>query len=849
MKEGTQMNKMRRLVSALLAVCLIVVMVPVSVSAASSGTCGDDLTWTLSDDGVLTISSTGPMNDYESWGDNRAPWYNSRSAIKSVVIEDGVTSIGNYAFHNCSALTSITIPDSVTSIGQYAFDSCRALTSVTIPDSVTSIGDYAFYECARLASVTIPNGVTSIGNSVFAYCEALTSITIPDSVTSIGNSAFYYCPSLTSITIPNSVTSIGYSAFSCCRALTSVTIPASVTSLGNCVFGYCNALTAIYVDENNAAYSSDSLGVLFSKNKTELVQVPGGYQGHYSVPDSVISIGDSAFYNCYALTSVTIPDSVTSIGNSAFKECYRLTNVTIPDSVTSIGNSAFAYCEALTSVTISDSVTSIGEAVFKSCSALASITIPDSVTSIGDSAFYSCHALTNVTIGNSVTSIGTNAFVYCFALTSVIIPDSVSSIDTGAFYMAGLTHVHIGNGVTAIGEYAFAYCETLTSVTIPDSVTSIGEAAFSGCESLASVTIPDSVTSIGDYAFSDCESLASVTIPDSVTSIGEYTFGSCTALTEITFLGNAPSIDSVAFNGVTATAYYPANDATWTTDVMQNYGGTLTWVPYEVNPEAPTVKIGNVASSGKVKLNWNAVEGATEYQIYRATAKDGLYKLIKTATSTTFVNTSAKAGTTYYYYVVAVDADGNASDESNIVSRTCDLAQPVISVSNVASTGKVKISWNAVDGATGYIICTYDADGNRIKAVTVSKTSVIHNSGEAGVAYTYKVRAKCAVDSASSAYSDAKTRMCDLPQPTVSIALSSNKPKVSWDKVSGAVEYKVYRATSKDGSYSLVKTTTSLNWKDTTAASGKTYYYKVVAVADHSSANSAYSSVVSIKSK
>ena len=369
---------------------------------------------------------------------------------------------------------------------------------------------------------------------------------------------------------------------------------------------------------------------------------------------------------------------------------------------------------------------------------------------------------------------------------------------------------------------------------------------------MASLTIGNSVTNIGPRAFSDCSALTSITFPASVTFIDSNAFEGCAAVTEVTFLGNAPSIESSAFDGVTATAYYPANDATWTSDVMRNYSGTITWIPYgaeEVQPDAPTVKIGNVASSGKVKVTWDKVEGAVEYQIYRATAKDGPYKLIKTATSTTFVNTSAKAGTTYYYYVVAVDADGNVSENSNIVSRTCDLAQPVISVSNVASTGKVKISWNAVDGATGYIICTYDADGNRIKAATVSKTSVIHNSGEAGVAYTYKVRAKCAVDSASSAYSDAKTRMCDLPQPTVSIALSSNKPKVSWNKVSGAVEYKVYRATSKDGSYSLVKTTTSLNWKDTTAASGKTYYYKVVAVCSNTSGNSAYSSIVSIKSK
>ena len=272
-----------------------------------------NLTWKLDADGTLTISGTGAMKDYDS---DDSPATQKKDSVKKVVIEDDVTSIGDYAFWNCSNLTSITIPDSVTIIGNSAFNACSSLTSLTIPNSVTSIGNSAFNACSSLTSLTIPNSVTSIEFAAFYACSSLTSLTIPNSVTSIGDSAFNACSSLTSLTIPNSVTSIGEGAFYACSSLTSITIPNSVTS-----------------------------------------------------------IGEGAFYACSSLTSITIPDSVTRIGDYAFKNCSNLTSITIPDSVTSIGNSAFYGCSGLTSITIPDSVTSIGYDVFKNCSNLTTISL------------------------------------------------------------------------------------------------------------------------------------------------------------------------------------------------------------------------------------------------------------------------------------------------------------------------------------------------------------------------------------------------------------------------------------------------------------------------------------------
>ena len=502
-----------------------------SVSAADSdivasgkfGIYGDNLTWELDSEGTLTISGEGDMDVWEY--SSRVAWSSYDSDIVSVVIEDGVTSIGNYAFYDCESLTSITIPDSVTNIGCGAFFNCVGLTSITIPYSVTSIGASAFEYCTSLTSIIIPDSVTSIGYSVFYSCESLTSITIPDSVTSIGDLAFSYCYSLTSITIPDSVTSIGDRAFAYCGDLTSVIIPDSVTAIGDEAFYYCKSLTSIIL------------------------------------PDGVTSIGDRAFYWCDSLTSITIPDSVTSIGDSAFSCCYSLTDInvnsknkyyasedgvlfnkdksvlilypkgktvkeySILDSVTTIGNDAFFNCLSLTSIIITDSVTTIGDNAFSYCYGLTSVTISDSVTTIGDYAFSDCESLTSITIPNSVTTIGKNVFSYCIGLTSITIPDSVTTIGYGAFSgCLSLTSITIPDSVTTIGYGAFSDCYDLTSITIPDSVTTIGSDAFSYCIGLTSITIPDSVVVIGDGAFSYCDNLTSVTIENPECDINDETY-------------------------------------------------------------------------------------------------------------------------------------------------------------------------------------------------------------------------------------------------------------------------------------------------------------------------------------
>jgi len=377
----------------------------------------DNLTWSFDErTGTLTISGTGAMTDSHPsfWPDIIGPF----KGIKTVVIGDSITSIGNGAFKGCQYMTSVSIPNSVTSIGNGAFEFCHGLTNVSIPNSVTSIGDEAFKDCFGLTSVSIPDSVTSIGDHAFSGCTSLTNIAIPRSVTSIGSWVFPACTSLTSLPDLGSLTTIGYGMFSQCSGLTDITIPNNITTIGGFAFGRCDGLTsvtipssvtiidqgafqgcdnltdvsipssvasisiysfmscprltAITVDPQNPSYMSAD-GILFTKDKTQLICYPGGKNAsHYTIPSGVTTI-DGAFTDCGALISVTIPNSVTSIGIHTFSHCTRLKSVTIPNSVTCIDGWAFNGCTGLASITIPKSVTKIDYWAFENCTSLADV--------------------------------------------------------------------------------------------------------------------------------------------------------------------------------------------------------------------------------------------------------------------------------------------------------------------------------------------------------------------------------------------------------------------------------------------------------------------------------------------
>ena len=430
----------------------------------------------------------------------------------NVVIPEGMTSIGCWAFSDCEIPACVTIPASVTSIGDYAFSNCRGLTSVTIPESVTSICCGAFSGCRSLTCATIPASVTSIGDRAFYCCESLTSVTIPASVKSIDRKAFYYCSSLTSVTIPAGVTRISDETFESCRSLQSVKLPEGVTEIGEKAFYECTSLVSV------------------------------------NIPDSVRSIGYGTFEKCKSLSEVTLPDSLTQLAPHIFAGCSSLTKLNLPKSLTKIGDVALQWCK-IPSVVIPDGVTEIGRNAFSRCAKLRSAgpvgsgcdyefpwteeipayafsgmreleraVLPATIKKVGGNAFKDCSSLCDLTMP-AAAKVSKNTFAGCGMLGQIKEPEAVPAGpaaegggkvgEAPAFVIVkdrllrynGEEHdVVIPDGVKIIGARAFRW-RRLHSVTIPASVETIEQEAFEGCHALSSVTIQGKIKKLGANAF------------------------------------------------------------------------------------------------------------------------------------------------------------------------------------------------------------------------------------------------------------------------------------------------------------------------------------------------------------
>ena len=625
--------------------------------------------------------------------------------IESIVLPNNVTSIQYSAFF-CSSLTTISIPSSVTYIDRDAFRNCRSLTSVTIPNSVTSIDGYTFSGCTSLTTVIIPNSVTSIGGSAFSGCKGLTSVTIPNSVESIGDYAFQSCASLTSVTIPNSVESIGDYAFQSCTSLTTLTIPNGVTEIGDAVFQNCSGLEFIKVDSGNIKYDSrDNCNAIIETSSNTILF---GCKNTI-IPNSVTSIGSSAFYGCNGLTTITIPNSVTSIGSWVFYNCSSLTSVTIPNSVSSIGSDAFNGTAWYNNQP--DGLVYAGKVAYKykgEMPANTQIRINDGTKGIADGAFYGCSGLTYVTIPNSVTFIGGSAFFYCSGLTSVTIP----------------------NSVTSIGSAVFNGCSGLTSVTIPNSVTSIGGSAFYRCNSLTSVTIPNSVISIGYLAFYNCSGLTSVTIPSSVTSIGYWAFVNCSGLTTITSEIEEPfEIDSSTFSYET----YNVAELIVPYGTKAVYQNTEGWNKFTMITEAPdkdtvAFTIDGIAYEGSKSEKTVVVKAVdtkqTSIEIPASVIYDGISYQVTGIADGVFDGSSMAALIWNVESALTNSAFNNASIGSNFLLYVKSSSYAPSSVKNVVVDGTAQKIVLSDDG--GQFYCP--------QAFTARSISYTHNySMETGI--------------------------------------------------------------------------------------------------------------------
>ena len=543
----------------------------------SIGTIHAEITWSLSDDGTLTISGAD-MPNYKVV----APWYSQRSKIKKVVIEDGVTSIAYRAFLDCSGLTSVTIPNSVTSIGYSAFEGCSGLTSVSIPNSVMSIGDYAFLNCSGLTSVIIPNSVTSIGNYAFSGCH-LQTLTIGTDVISIGYDVFGYNNSkpYKVIWLPNTPPS-GYANVA---GNINYVSNENYSNIQNTkVYKHLSSMFEVdgikYVPVSPSERTCDAIDCNYNK-AIENINI-SDVVSYKNIEMTVLNINPYTCYGNEFIKTLNINNS-GKIDERAFEGCNNITSVTFGNKVSNIGNYAFSGCKNITSVTFGNKVTGIGDYAFYGCTAIKDIKIPDCVTSVGKYGFGVCSALQSLVTGKGLTSVGDYCFSGCRLLKKVVFEDCPTTIGANAFKdCSSLTELNLGKKVTTIGNFTFANCSSLAKISIPKTTTSIGNYAFSGCKALADVTIEDRTESISlgsngsSPLFADCpinsvylggklsynttssygyspfyrnKSLQSVVITDTEEQIYDNEFYGCTNLKSVKIGDGVKSIGNWAFSG------------------------------------------------------------------------------------------------------------------------------------------------------------------------------------------------------------------------------------------------------------------------------------------------------------
>ena len=1008
---------------------------PTIVDSRNCGKDGSNVTWTLDSAGLLAISGTGEMADYESKTDSAsgeeittAPWGNQ---AKTVVIGDGVTGIGAAAFYGCSGLTSVTMGSNVTDIWDGAFSGCTGLTGIVLPGSVTGIGEYAFSNCESLTAIEIPAGVTTLGNSAFFGCDNLKEVRYnaraAANLTGLSGAFRSAGASVGGVKVifGESVEKIPSNLFCNCESLTSVTIGSNVTSIGDNAFLDCKGLVEINYNARAAECTEDSFG------SGDGLKVTFG--------DSVERIPNCIFQDCPGLTSVTIGSSATTIGHYAFNRCTGLTSIKIPESMTNIGYMAFSGCTGLADVyyggserqwnaiTIDDGNDRLLQAnrhcegketpvpptakpsyvgasgkpyiywsavdganryyVYRSTTkdgtysflgSTANLNYTDSKANAGTTYYYKVKALA---ADGTDSSLSAAVAITCRCARPVVKTDYWAS--TGKPYIKwdavdGAGKYYIYRSGTKNGTYTLLGTTTATNYT--DSKANAGYTyyykvqAISSALTMAKVYLSPSNQTDNCYAYGNTnEAVQCGKIADSCRIALERSgvtvqVGHMPSMQDKCKESNAFGADlhvpihTNAFNGtVTGTRMFCLNSSgegmkaceaifAWLAPItpgtseniqvdaslyevrvpsaptayveceFHDNATTAKWIVehtvdigeaiargicdyfgvtykekeqpesaastdklYRVQEGAfanrpiaeekntansslsatvaatchcarPVVKPDYLISTGKPYIKWTAVSGASQYEVYRSGSKDGTYTLLGTTTAANYTDSKANAGYTYYYKVRAISKVRSTANSSlsATVAATCHCARPVVKPDYLISTGKPYIKWTAVSGASKYYVYRSGSkDGTYTLLGTTTATNYTDNKANAGYTYYYKVKAVSKVSSgANSYYSVVIGATCHCARPSVKITTSNGSPRLTWNAVTGASQYEVYRATSKNGSYTKMFTTSNLSYTNTSAKAGTTYYYKVKAVSKvKSTANSAFSTVVSIRAR
>lgn len=668
-----KMKRLRKALSVLLVAVLVVGLLPVqsnpvipaqaattqadadSTTIFASGTCGENITWTLTEDTdyvwdnstsivgphyKLTLTGSGDMPDY--YNSYSMPWYSYRGYITSVSVEGEVTSIGAYAFSNCASLVKVTMSNKVTKIGNYAFYANRLLKTITFSTGLKEIGNDAFESCNNsLKEIDLSKctKLTTIGSSAFDSCSQLRTVKLPNSVTSLGNYAFYYCYYLESINIPTNLTELQPNTFYYCLSLSTVTIPTT---------------------------------------------------------SKLTKIGASCFYNCSNLGSITIPNTVTELGASCFYYCTSLSTVKLSSKLTTMGASCFENCSSLGSITLPSTLTTMEASCFENAG-LTSITIPAKVTTIGSKCFYN-NKLTEIKTANNTKfsakdnvlyqKDGTNytaiAYARGSAATTLTLQNNTIRIESYTFYNSSLNSISLPNSLTTIGSYAFK-SSSISSVQYADiaqsNLQTIESSAFSNCSNLKSIEFPDSLQTIQSSAFSST-GLQSINT-NNVQMITSGAFGSCGSLTTVTIGKELKGTDGSVFNG-------SSNLGTITVTEENPYLTSVDNVVF--NKDKTQICFYAFAKTNATYEVPDTVTAINGYSIYRALALEELYvpSNINTIASYGIYN-NAKLNSVYFKGDVNTIASSGISNNTKLNSIYFTGNAPAISTSIINNKNNLLI--------------------------------------------------------------------------------------------------------------------------------------------------------------
>ena len=882
----------------------------VTVSADPEGECGDNLTWSIDNAGNLVVSGTGEMYDYNRVWDNDIEEYISTSpfsdfVVRTVVFEEGVTSVGSNAFCGQDQLTSITFYPQMEYIKASSFDECSNLSEVDFQGKITewkdnyniSVNDYDDETPGYIIKVFDTDGVTRLSlidigscdtNLIWAVDQDKTLYVCGEGQLDSGYSSPWINYEIEKAVVKEGVTGLGYNAFYHCDKMIAIEIPVSVTSIDEGAFAwYWGGLKDVYYAGNITQWfdrkdvyfggSTPLIHCLSADNSNEITFYEKGKinnklswildekqtltingKGEMNFRDSegcwtpelvkkavigngVTTIGDNAFVYCTNMTSVTIPNTVRKIGYDAFYDS-GIISITIPDSVREVEYGAFTDCENLKTVKLSTGMTSTPS--FDGCSSLTTITIPKGTESVG--SFVGCKSLQKIVIPAGVKYVG--EFTDCTSLTSLSFPDSVYEVSRCSG-CTKLVSVKLPRNVYDLWPETFKDCTKLTTITNLDRVSEIGKDAFSGCKALKTINLRY-IKNIGDSAFENCSALTTVTLPITLKEVGYYAFSGCSKLATVNYEGTSALWKKIKIG----------KDNTPLTKAKRNYSGFTKESPkiYETKVKtdydyAHRKKDGTVPKKRGIYLYWEWIGGGSVYDnspavVFRVLRKGpgdkSWVKVADVQNGSSYFDTNIKWGT-YKYTVRCMNSSKTKYisdyDKTGVTVKNW-LATPTLSTVANSASG-VQLKWKKSSSAKKYRVFRRIGTGKWAKLIDTTAVSFVDKKVSSGKKYSYKVRCITSDGKTYTSLEAAAKTITYIKMPKVTkLQNVTGGVKVNWSKSAGAAKYRVLRKTSGKSWAKLVDTT-SLSYVDKTAQKGVTYYYTVRCIsADGKTYTSAYDS-------